>query len=82
MSEKSIHYGQFVQDKVKEEAKRSIELKTKAEISVLTPEEIAEYIHTEFTPYASMTIEEGKKHLAELIKRYAQLYLENFTKMW
>lgn len=39
---------------------------------VLTPEQIADYIHEEFTPYASMNVEEGKKHLAELIERYAQ----------
>lgn len=46
---------------------------TKAE-GVLTPEEIAEYIHSEFTPYVSMTPEEGKKHIAELIHRYAEHY--------
>lgn len=37
----------------------------------LNPEEIAEYIHTEHTPYSQMSLEDGKKHLAELIQRYA-----------
>ena len=39
---------------------------------VLTPEEIAEYIHEEFTPYSQMSLEDGKKHLAELIRKYGQ----------
>jgi hypothetical protein len=38
---------------------------------MMTPEQIAEYIHEEHTPYASMSIEERKKHLAELIQEYA-----------
>lgn len=76
MSEKSIHYGKFVHDKMIADAEKSIALKVKAEHSVLTPEEIADYIHDEFTPYASMTPEEGKEHIAELIHRYAIYFRE------
>lgn len=39
--------------------------------SPLDPEQIAEYIHEEHTPYSQMSLEDGKKHLAELIQRYA-----------
>jgi len=77
MSETSIHYGKFIQQQIIEETKRAIELDQKAK-EFLTPEEIAEYIHSEFTPYASMTPEDGKKHIAELIHRYAIYFREKF----
>ena len=35
---------------------------------VLNAEEIADYIHEEHTPYSTMSFEEGKKHVAELIQ--------------
>jgi hypothetical protein len=41
---------------------------------MMTPEQIAEYIHEEFTPYSAMNIEQQKKHLAELIQEYADWY--------
>ena len=57
MSEQSFHYGAG---------------KLADNMPPRTPEQIADYIHEEFTPYASMTLEEGKKHIAELIHRYAK----------
>jgi len=44
----------------------------------LNPEEIAEYIHEEFTPYSQMSLEAAKKHLAELIQRYADYELQKY----
>ncbi len=43
-------------------------------ITPMTPTEIAEYIHSEFTPYSKLSLEEGKIKLAELIQRYADWY--------
>jgi hypothetical protein len=40
----------------------------------LNPDEIVEYIHTEHTPYSQMSLEDGKKHLADMIQRYAKWY--------
>jgi len=40
-----------------------------------TPEEIYDYMHEEFTPYASIkNREEAKKHIVDMIKRYAHNY--------
>jgi hypothetical protein len=36
---------------------------------VLSAKEIAEYIHEEHTPYSTMSFEEGKEHIAELIQK-------------
>jgi hypothetical protein len=44
----------------------------------LTPEQIADYIHEEHTPYASMSLDEGKKHLAELIEQYANMKVQEY----
>jgi len=44
----------------------------------LNPEEIAEYIHEEFTPYSQMSLEAAQKHLAELIQRYADYELQKY----
>ena len=66
MSEESAHYGKMFHGK-------KITFKF-TEDMVLTPEQIAEYIHEEFTPYTNMRLEEGKKHLAELIQRYADYF--------
>ena len=41
---------------------------------VLTPEEIAEHIHEEFTAYSQMSLEDQKKRLAEMIQEYADWY--------
>jgi hypothetical protein len=62
MSEKSVHYG------------KNPDHFNPVGTRPLTPEQIAEYIHEEHTPYASMSLEEGKKHLAELIQRYTLYY--------
>ena len=43
-------------------------------ITPLNPTEIVEYISAEFTPYCKMSVEEGKKHVADLIQRYADWY--------
>jgi hypothetical protein len=63
MSERSVHYG-------KHSGKISLHDRP------LTPEEIADYVHEEFTPYASMSLEDGKKHLAKLIHDYAVYFRE------
>ena len=43
----------------------------------MTPEEIVEYTHDEFTPYSRMGYEEGKKHLVDLIYMYVKWAIEN-----
>ena len=40
----------------------------------MTPKEIVDYIHEEFTPYSKMRLEESKKHLAELIEQSFREY--------
>lgn len=43
-------------------------------VTPLNPAEIVEYISSEHSPMSQMSIEEGKKHLTELIQRYADWY--------
>jgi peptidyl-tRNA hydrolase len=66
MSEQSIHYGQ------------SPDHFNPVGTRPLTPKQIADYVHQEFTPYASMDLAEAKKHLAELIERYAQMKVQEY----
>jgi hypothetical protein len=42
--------------------------------NILTPEQIYDYMHDEHTPYSAMSKEDGKKHIIELIERYAHFY--------
>jgi len=46
-----------------------------SELKPRTPEEIYDYMHEEFTPYASITNpEEAKQHIVNMIQRYAESY--------
>lgn len=44
----------------------------------LNPEQIADYIHEEHTPYSEMDLEHSKRHLAELIQRYANYEVQKY----
>lgn len=39
-------------------------------MQVLNAKEIAEYLHEEHSPYSTMSWEEGKEHIAELIQAF------------
>ena len=41
---------------------------------VLKPEEIAELVYSEFTPFSEMSLEQTKTRIAELIQEYAEDY--------
>lgn len=44
-----------------------------------TPEEIYDYMHEEFTPYASLTNrEEAKKHIVDMIDRYVKSEIQRY----
>lgn len=65
--------------------KRIVYMKDKEEILVtnmskeqspMTPEQIYDYMHEEHTPYASMTADEGREHICELMRNYAKGMIE------
>lgn len=49
---------------------------------VLTPEEIAEHIHEEFTAYSQMSLEDQKKRLAEMIHEYTDSKVNELVEKW